>query len=306
MATWAFADLRGFFPASPSTSARRPAAPRRTPRGVPPDGRFPCHPRAALELTRSPGSAARPHRGGESSRTVVCYPIRKTCFYSSDLGGKRGTRECVHPCRRLYGHGGEPTRSSRRGTCRFFPRLRRSLLGSRLEIEGASAGPNTSTACVGVPRRARRNPRGEARGRRRGGDADPVRGIGGRRRRGGRPGPGCARWRPGRLGGNVGDLLGTVGRVDDGWSFVPGAAPVSPATASGSSRRGRFRPGFSPGPRTRRSMGVFPEGPFSVSAGDLLFRTAGGGRPELTRRRAPGDGGDPARRAGSPFVSRAR
>ncbi|HSQ14730.1 MAG TPA: U32 family peptidase, partial [Candidatus Binatia bacterium] len=39
----------------------------------------------------------------------MCYSYSGKCFFSSYLGGKSGNRGvCVQPCRRLYGHGGEP------------------------------------------------------------------------------------------------------------------------------------------------------------------------------------------------------
>ncbi len=87
--------------------------------------------------------------------------------------------------------------------------------------------------------------------------------------------------------GNVGDLMGTVERVEDRWAFVPGASPPSPGdrlriqfAGDGSGR------GFSAAAPDMRADegGLSLKVPFSVSPGDLLFRTAGGGRPELTRR----------------------
>jgi hypothetical protein len=87
--------------------------------------------------------------------------------------------------------------------------------------------------------------------------------------------------------GNVGELLGAAVSINDGWTFIPGAEAVSPGdrlrvqfAIDGSGR------GFSAAERDTRceEAGLYLKIPFSVSVGDLVFRTAGGGRSEYTRR----------------------
>ena len=223
----------------------------------------------------------------------LCYSYSGKCFFSSFLGGKSGNRgECVQPCRRLYD---ARRRGGRRGLLHPGPVAPPAPPGDRAagdrrpEDRGADARAGIRPRRgVRVPRRARRHPRGEARGGRRGGDADPVGGHrpgdDARDDRRGRP---CAKWRRAAVRGTWATSWGPWTASRSGWAFVPGAAPVSPGdrlriqfAGDGSGR------GFSAAAPDMRADegGLSLKVPFSVSPGDLLFRTAGGGRPELTRR----------------------
>jgi putative protease len=221
----------------------------------------------------------------------LCYSFSGKCFFSSYLGGKSGNRgECVQPCRRLYGHGGEPDAVFSTRDLSLLPRLPEIVpLGiAALKIEGRMRGPEYVHGVVSAYRaaldgiRAGKAAEGVEEGMR------ILSGVIGRATTSGMTGGAApCEVAAGGGSGNVGDLLGTVSRVEDGWAFVPGAAPVSPGdrlrvqfAADGSGR------GFSAAAPDMRPVegGLSLKVPFAVSPGDLLFRTAGGGRPELTRR----------------------
>ncbi|MBE0603066.1 MAG: U32 family peptidase [Deltaproteobacteria bacterium] len=222
----------------------------------------------------------------------LCYSYSGKCFFSSFLGGKSGNRgECVQPCRRLYTHGGgEPDAVFSTRDLSLLPRLPEIVpLGiSALKIEGRMRGPEYVHGVVSAYRAA-------LDGIRAGNPAEGVEegmrilsGVIGRATTPGMTGGAAlCEVAAGGGSGNVGDLMGTVARVEDRWAFVPGAEPVSPGdrlriqfAGDGSGR------GFSAAAPDMRADegGLSLKVPFSVSPGDLLFRTAGGGRPELTRR----------------------
>lgn len=221
----------------------------------------------------------------------LCYSFSGKCFFSSYLGGKSGNRgECVQPCRRLYGHGGEPDAIFSTRDLSLLPRLPEIVpLGiAALKIEGRMRGPEYVHGVVSAYRAALDGIRS---GRPAEGVEEGMRILSGVIGRATTPGVagGAAPCEVAAGGGsgNVGDLMGAVASVEAGWALVPGAAPVSPGdrlriqfAADGSGR------GFSAAAPDMRPVegGLSLKVPFNVSPGDLLFRTAGGGRPELTRR----------------------
>jgi putative protease len=223
----------------------------------------------------------------------LCYSWSGKCFFSSYLGGKSGNRgECVQPCRRLYAHGGgEPGALFSTRDLSLLPRLPEIVkLGvAALKIEGRMRGPEYVHGVVSAYRaaldgiRAGKPDEGVEEGMRLlsrviGRETTP--GIAG--------GAAPCEVASGAGSGNVGDLVGTVARVEEGWAFVPGAGPVS----HGDRLRVQFAEDGSGRGFSAASADMRPEGdgglslrvPFAVAPGDLLFRTAGGGRPEFTRR----------------------
>ncbi|MFA6149128.1 MAG: U32 family peptidase [bacterium] len=220
---------------------------------------------------------------------AMCYSWSGKCFFSSYLGGKSANRGlCVQPCRRLYGHGGEPEAIfSTRDLCllRNLPDLLPLGL-TALKIEGRMRGAEYVAGVVSAYRaaldgiRAGNPAEGVAEGTRIlsqviGRETTP--GLAG----GARP----EEVATGGESGNIGDLVGTVARVEDGWAFVPGATGVSP----GDRLRVQFREegagrGYSAVDLRSEEGGLRVKVPFPVSPGDLLFRVGGAGRAEYTRR----------------------
>ena len=218
----------------------------------------------------------------------MCYSYSGKCFFSSYLGGKSGNRGvCVQPCRRLYGHGGEPEAIFSTRDLSLLPHLPDLVpLGiAAVKIEGRMRGAEYVAGVVSAYRAALEGIRA----------GNPAEGVAegtrilsqviGRETTPGLPGGA----RPGEVAtggesGNVGDLIGTVARVEDGWAFVPGAAGLSP----GDRLRAQFREdgagrGFSAIDLRGEEGGFRVKVPFPVSPGDLLFRVGGTGRAEFTR-----------------------
>jgi putative protease len=122
----------------------------------------------------------------------MCYSYSGKCFFSSYLGGKSGNRGvCVQPCRRLYGHGGDPDAIFSTRDLSLLPHLPDLVpLGiTALKIEGRMRGAEYVAGIVSGSGRGTRR-RGWPRGR---GSS--------RRSSDGRRPPGCpgglarARWR---------------------------------------------------------------------------------------------------------------
>jgi len=222
----------------------------------------------------------------------MCYSWSGKCFFSSWLGGKSGNRgACVQPCRRVYRHGeAEPDAVFSTRDLVLLPRLPELVAAgvAALKIEGRMRGAEYVSAVVSAYRAA-------LDGIRAGTPAEGVEegmrilaGVIGRASTPGLTG-GAAPCdvAAGGASGNVGDLLGTVARVEDGWAFVPGAAPVAP----GDRLRVQFAEdgtgrGFSASAADTRADegGLSLRVPFPLSPGNLVLRTAGGGRAEFTRR----------------------
>ncbi len=85
--------------------------------------------------------------------------------------------------------------------------------------------------------------------------------------------------------GNIGELLGSVREVREGWACLSSTAAVS----RGDRLRVQFRSdgsgkGFTALATRAAAGGLRVRVPFPVSPGDLLFRVGGGGRAEITRR----------------------
>ncbi|MCL1925742.1 MAG: U32 family peptidase [Syntrophorhabdaceae bacterium] len=222
----------------------------------------------------------------------LCYSYSGKCFFSSFLGGKSGNRgECVQPCRRVYEYGqGKSGAIFSTGDLSLLPRLP-EIAGmgiAALKIEGRMRGAEYVHGVVSAYRFALDAIR----------DGKPEEGVEEGMRllssvigraatpgiTGGAAAPEVA---AGGESGNVGEPLGVVASIKDGWAFIPGAGTISPGdrlriqfVADGSGR------GFSAAAQDTRSeeTGLSLKIPFSLSAGDLLFRTAGGGRSEYTRR----------------------
>ena len=220
---------------------------------------------------------------------AMCYSYSGKCFFSSYLGGKSGNRgACVQPCRRLYGYpGGEEAVFSTRdlSLIDFLPEL--VTLGiAAFKIEGRMRSAEYVSGVVSAYRtaldliRAGKPGEGVAAGRKILSDVigrEETPGLTG----GAAPGEVVA----GGGSGNVGDPLGTVQEVRDGWAHIPGSAPVS----RGDRLRVQFQSDGSGKGFTALSMKAGPDGfyvkvPFPVSPGDLLFRVGGGGRAEITRQ----------------------
>ena len=219
----------------------------------------------------------------------MCYSFSGKCFFSSYLGGKSGNRgACVQPCRRLYGHEGEPEAIFSTRDLSLLPHLPDLVpLGiAALKIEGRMRGADYVAGVVSAYRAV-------LDGIRAGEPAEAVEEgkrilsqVIGRETTPGLPG-GAAQGEVATGGGsgNVGDLVGTVARVEDGWAFVPAASVVSP----GDRLRAQFREdgagrGFSAVDLREGEGGLRVKVPFPVSPGDLLFRVGGAGRAEYTRR----------------------
>ncbi len=221
----------------------------------------------------------------------LCYSYSGKCFFSSYLGGKSGNRgECVQPCRRLYEHGGpeaDAVFSTR--DLSLLPRLPEIVpMGiAALKIEGRMRGPEYVHGVVSAYRAALDGIRA---GKAAEGVEEGMRILSGVLGRPATPGifggAAPAEVAAGGGSGNVGDLVGTVSRVEEGWAFVPGAGAMSHGdrlriqfAEDGSGR------GFSAASSDMRSGegGISFKIPFAVSPGDLLFRTAGSGRSGFTR-----------------------
>jgi putative protease len=219
----------------------------------------------------------------------MCYSYSGKCFFSSYLGGKSANRGlCVQPCRRLYGHGGEPDAIFSTRDLSLLPHLPDLVpLGlTAFKIEGRMRGAEYVAGVVSAYRaaldgiRAGNPAEGVAEGMR------ILSHVIGRETTPGLPGGA----RPGEVAtggesGNVGDLLGTVANFEDGWAFVPGAAGLS----TGDRLRAQFREdgagrGFSAVDLRTEEGGLRIKVPFPVTPGDLLFRVGGTGRAEFTRR----------------------
>ena len=220
---------------------------------------------------------------------AMCYSYSGKCFFSSYLGGKSGNRgACVQPCRRLYGHeGGEEAVFSTRdlSLIDLLPEL--VPLGfAAFKIEGRMRSAEYVAGVVSAYRtaldliRSGKPAEGVAEGRKILSEVigrEETRGLTG----GASPGEVVA----GGSTGNVGELLGAIREVRDGWAFLPGEVPVS----RGDRLRVQFQSDGSGKGFTALSMRADPRGfyvtvPFLVSPGDLLFRVGGGGRAEITRQ----------------------
>jgi putative protease len=220
---------------------------------------------------------------------AMCYSYSGRCLFSSSLGGKSANRgACVQPCRRLYGHpGGEGAIFSTRdlSLIDLLPDLE-GLGLSAYKIEGRMRGAEYVAGVVTAYRTA----------------LDLI--------RGGRPEEGVAEGRkllagvigreetPGLLGGassgevaagggtgSIGELLGTVRTIREGWASLP---LPSAAVSRGDRLRVQFLhdgsgKGFSALAMRRDAAALHVRIPFPVSPGDLLFRVGGGGRAEITR-----------------------
>jgi putative protease len=219
----------------------------------------------------------------------MCYSYSGKCFFSSYLGGKSANRgACVQPCRRLYGHaGGEEAVFSTRdlSLIDILPEL--VPLGfAAFKIEGRMRSAEYVAGVVSAYRTALDRIRdgkpaeGVAEGRKILSEVagrEETRGLTG----GASPGEVVA----GGSTGNVGEPLGAIREVRDGWAFLSGDARVS----RGDRLRVQFQSDGSGKGFTALSMRADPRGffvtvPFPVSPGDLLFRVGGAGRAEITRR----------------------
>ncbi|GAB4235188.1 MAG: U32 family peptidase [Deltaproteobacteria bacterium] len=220
----------------------------------------------------------------------MCYSYSGKCFFSSYLGGKSGNRgACVQPCRRLYGRGeGEPEAVFSTRDLSLLPRLPDLVpLGiAALKIEGRMRDAGYVSGVVSAYRAALDGIRD---GRAAEGVAEGTRILSqviGRETTPGLPGgapPDAVA--AGGVSGNVGDLIGTVAEVVDGWAFLPGATGIAP----GDRLRVQFREdgsgrGFPAADPKNGEGGLRIRIPFPVSPGDLLFRVGGGGRAGFTRR----------------------
>jgi U32 family peptidase len=220
----------------------------------------------------------------------LCYSYSGKCFFSSYLGGKSGNRgACVQPCRRLYGH---PDRSE---SGAFFSTGDLSLLHllpqivpmgiASLKIEGRMRGAEYVAGVVAAYRAALN---GIREGKPEDGVAEGTRILSGVIGRAATPGitggAAASAVAAGGESGNVGELVGTVTRFEDGWAFVPGGVTV----AAGDRLRAQFREdgsgkGFSAAVVRPTGEGLSVKVPFPLAPGDLLFRVAGGGRAQFTR-----------------------
>ncbi len=222
---------------------------------------------------------------------AMCYSYSGKCLFSSYLGGKSGNRgACVQPCRRLYGHGegeeAEAIFSTRDLT--LLDRLPELVpLGfAAFKIEGRMRGADYVGSVVSAYRVALDRIRA---GNPEGGVAEGTRilaSVAGRP-----PTPGLLGGaEPGEVvaggeSGNVGEPLGAVREVREGWALLSRGTEL----AEGERLRVQFRAdgsgrGFSARAVRAGRDGILVRIPFDVSPGDLLFRTGGAGRAELTRR----------------------
>jgi putative protease len=220
---------------------------------------------------------------------AMCYSYSGKCFFSSYLGGKSGNRgACVQPCRRLYGHeGGEEAVFSTRdlSLMDFLPEL--VPMGfAAFKIEGRMRSAEYVAGVVSAYRaaldriRAGNPAQGVSEGRKMLSEVvgrEETRGITG--------GASPAEVVAGGSTGNVGEQLGAIREVRDGWAFLSGEVPVS----RGDRLRVQFQSdgsgkGFTALSMRADRLGFYVTVPFPVSPGDLLFRVGGGGRAEITRR----------------------
>ena len=222
----------------------------------------------------------------------LCFSYSGKCFFSSFLGGKSGNRgECVQPCRRVYEFGsGESGAVFSTGDMSLLPRLP-EIAGmgiAALKIEGRMRGAEYVHGVVSAYRfaldaiRAGKPEEGVEQG------LSLLSSVIGRATTPGITGGAApSEIALGGESGNVGEPLGMVASIKDGWAFIPGAGAVSPGdrlriqfVADGSGR------GFSATRHDTRfdETGISLKVPFSLSLGDRLFRTGRGGRAEYTRR----------------------
>lgn len=218
---------------------------------------------------------------------AMCYSYSGKCFFSSFLGGKSANRgACVQPCRRLYGHaGGEEAVFSTRdlSLIDFLPEL--VPLGfAAFKIEGRMRSAEYVSGVVSAYRRALdliregRNQEAVEEGK---GLLTKV--IGREETPGITGGAAPREVVAGGVTGNVGELVGPIREVREGWAHVPAAAVMQ-----GDRLRVQFQSdgsgrGFSAQSMRADGEGLYVRIPFDVSPGDLLFRVGGGGRAEITR-----------------------
>jgi putative protease len=219
---------------------------------------------------------------------AMCYSYSGKCFFSSFLGGKSGNRgACVQPCRRLYGFsGGEEAVFSTRdlSLMEFLPDL--VPLGfAAFKIEGRMRSAEYVSGVVSAYRRALdgiregRKAEAVAEGR------EMLENVIGRGETPGLLGGAAPREVvAGGATGNVGNLVGTIREVREGWAHIPAGAAVM----RGDRLRVQFQSdgsgkGFSALSMRGDAEGLYVRVPFDVSPGDLLFRVGGGGRAEITR-----------------------
>ncbi len=219
---------------------------------------------------------------------AMCFSYSGKCFFSSFFGGKSGNRgACVQPCRRLYGHSG--------GQEAVFSTRDLSLMGrlpelvpmgfAALKIEGRMRSAEYVTGVVSAYRQALdliregRNAEGVARGQ------DLLKQVIGRGETPGLTGGAAPREVVAGGGtGNVGELVGPIRAVRQGWAHVASDAGI----LRGDRLRVQFQSDGSGKGFSALSMRADPDGlyvrvPFEVSPGDLLFRVGGSGRAEITR-----------------------
>src|SRR5512134_3511823 len=222
---------------------------------------------------------------------AMCYSYSGKCFFSSFLGGKSGNRgQCVQPCRRLYGHevAEEAIFSTRDlSLVDLLPEL--IPMGfAAFKIEGRMRSAEYVAGVVSAYRRALdliragKPAEGVDEGR-----AILSEVIGREETRGLTGGASAGDVVGGGGTGNVGQPLGAIREVRDGWAFLAGKA----AATRGDRLRVQFQSDGSGKGFTALSMRADPRGfyvrvPFPVSPGDLLFRVGGGGRSEITRHAA--------------------
>jgi putative protease len=219
---------------------------------------------------------------------AMCYSYSGKCFFSSFLGGKSGNRgACVQPCRRLYGYtGGEEAVFSTRdlSLMEFLPDL--VPLGfAAFKIEGRMRSAEYVSGVVSAYRRTLdriregRKAEAVAEGR------EMLEKVIGRGETPGLLGGAAPREVvAGGATGNVGDLVGPIREVREGWAHIPEGATVM----RGDRLRVQFQSdgsgkGFSALSMRGDAEGLYVRVPFDVSPGDLLFRVGGGGRAEITR-----------------------
>jgi putative protease len=218
---------------------------------------------------------------------AMCYSYSGKCFFSSFLGGKSANRgACVQPCRRLYGQsGGEEAVFSTRdlSLIDFLPEL--VPLGfAAFKIEGRMRSAEYVSGVVSAYRRALdliREGRKQAAVEEGKGLLEKV--IGREETAGITGGAAPREVVAGGVTGNVGELVGPIREVREGWAHV-----TAPAVMRGDRLRVQFQSDGSGRGFSARSMradgeGLYVRVPFDVSPGDLLFRVGGGGRAEITR-----------------------
>ena len=219
---------------------------------------------------------------------AMCFSYSGKCFFSSFLGGKSGNRgACVQPCRRLYGHpGGQEAIFSTRDLSLMERLPELVLLGfAAFKIEGRMRSAEYVSGVVSAYRQALdliregRNAEGVARGQ------ELLMQVIGRGETPGLTGGAAPREVvAGGTTGNVGELVGPILTVRQGWTHVASDAGV----LRGDRLRVQFQSdgsgkGFSALSMRADAGGLYVRIPFEVSPGDLLFRVGGGGRAEITR-----------------------